>query len=69
MKITDWLHKDPDEYENWEMKDGELRWDMPVHELLHYRLYEVKVNAELSDAGEYTVLSFELDGKKFIPEV
>lgn len=67
MLITEYLHKDPDEYERWEMKDDNPKWDQEVHVKIHYRLYEVKVNADISEDGVYSVLSFEVDGKVFKP--
>lgn len=62
-----YLHRDKSEYEEWEIDDeGNLRWDMKVHENIGYALYEVEFEVEFDlVTGEYKIL-YVKDGDQIL---
>ena len=70
MKVTEYLHYDPNEYATWEWDEtkAEPKWGYDKSGELQYRLAEVKVIAEVDEAtGDYEVQEFWLDNRRFIP--
>lgn len=66
-RIVETIGYEPREYEDWEFENGHPRWSEEVHEKLHYRLFEVRVLADLDEeTGAYTVRAFQLGDKTFM---